>query len=178
MARKIALRVERLEVRELLSNLAYNVTTDKSTYQVGQPVQLTFTETNVSDQPVTVDNGPSIDGFNVSLNGAAIWQSNSGINPQNIRQVTLQPNQSLTETGTWSGEANANSSVVSTGSFTVTNQLAPQGASATFQIASPVTYAISSDKSTYQVGQPVQLTFTETNPSMSAVSVSVAPPNF
>ena len=38
MARKIALRVERLEVRELLSSLAYSVTTDKSTYQVGQPV--------------------------------------------------------------------------------------------------------------------------------------------
>ncbi len=69
MARKIALRVERLEVRELLSSLAYSLTTDKSTYQVGQPVQLTFTETNTSTKPVTVTDGPSIDGFTVTGRG-------------------------------------------------------------------------------------------------------------
>src|SRR5271154_4650164 len=101
MPRKFALRMEQLEVRELLSGLAYSLTTNQSVYQVGQPVQLTFTEKNVSDQPVNVDDGPSIDGFNVSLNGATIWESNSGVNPLYIRQITLQPNQSLTETGTW-----------------------------------------------------------------------------
>src|SRR5277367_5812819 len=75
MARKIALRVERLEVRELLSSLAYSLTTDKSVYAVGQPVQLTFTETNTSNAPVTVTDGPSIDGFNVSEGGTTVWQS-------------------------------------------------------------------------------------------------------
>ena len=178
MARKIALRVERLEVRELLSSLAYSVTTDKSTYQVGQPVQLTFTETNTSNQPVTVTDGPSIDGFNVSQGGSTIWQSNSGINPQYLEQNTLQPGQSLTETATWNGEASADASVAATGSFTVTNQLAPEAASASFQIASPITYSLTSDQSVYQVGQPIQLSFTETNPSSSAVSVTVDPPNF
>ena len=47
MARKIALRVESLEVRALLSSLSYSLTTDKSEYAVGQSVQLTFTETNI-----------------------------------------------------------------------------------------------------------------------------------
>ena len=62
--------------------------------------------------------------------------------------------------------------------FTATNQLASTEASASFQIVSPITYSLSSDKSSYTVGQPVQLTFTETNPSASAVSVTVDPPNF
>ncbi len=178
MARKIPLRVERLEVRELLSNLAYSVTTDKSTYQVGQPVQLTFTETNTSTQPVTVTDGPSIDGFTVSENGTTIWQSNSGVNPMHVEQDTLQPGQSLTETTKWDGEPSASPSVAATGTFTVTNQLAPQAASASFQIASPVIYSLTTNQSSYQVGQPIQLSFTETNPSASAVSVTVDPPNF
>ena len=72
--------VERLEVRELLSSLSYSLTTDKSTYQVGQSVVLTFTETNTSDQPVNVTDGPATDGFTVSEGGTTIWQSNSGIN--------------------------------------------------------------------------------------------------
>jgi hypothetical protein len=32
----------------------YSLTTDQSTYQVGEPVNMTLTETNVSDQAVTV----------------------------------------------------------------------------------------------------------------------------
>ena len=35
-------------MRALLSSLAYSLTTDKSEYAVGQPVQMTFTETNTS----------------------------------------------------------------------------------------------------------------------------------
>ena len=178
MARKIALRVERLEVRELLSSLSYSLTTDKSTYQVGQPVALTFTETNTSTKPVTVTNGPGTDGFTVTEGGTTIWQSNSGINAQYVQQDTLQPGQSLTETASWDGESTASPTVAATGSFSVTNQLAPQSASASFQVASPVTYNVTTNQSTYQVGQPVQLSFTETNPSTSAVSVTVDPPNF
>ena len=52
--------VESLEVRALLSSLAYSLTTDKSEYAVGQPVQMTFAETNTSNQNVSVDDGPAI----------------------------------------------------------------------------------------------------------------------
>ena len=179
MARKIALRVERLEVRELLSSLSYSVTTDKSTYQVGQPVQLTFTETNTSTKPVTVTNGPGTDGFTVTEGRhhdlAVKLGDQCDVRPE---QDTLQPGQSLTETATWDGEATASPTVAATGSFTVTNQLAPQAASASFQVQSPVTYNVGTNQANYQVGQPIQLSFTETNPSASAVSVTVDPPNF
>ena len=178
MARKIALRVERLEVRALLSNLAYSLTTDKSAYAVGQPVQLTFTETNISKQNVTVDDGPSIDGFNVTLDGHTIWKSNSGINPLYIQANTLKPGQSLTETATWNGESTADPSIAATGSFVVTNQLAPTSASASFQITSPVTYSVTTSQPTYQFGQPVQLTLTATNPSNQSVAVNLNPASF
>ncbi len=178
MARKIALRVELLEVRALLSNLAYSLTTDKSAYAVGQPVQLTFTETNISKQDVTVNEGPSIDGFNVSLNGTTIWRSNSGVNPQYVLANTLKPGQSLTETATWNGESTADPSIVATGSFVVTNQLAPTSASADFQINSPVTYNLTTSQSTYPFGQAVELMLTATNPSNQSVAVNASPASF
>ena len=178
MARKIALRVESLEVRALLSSLAYSLTTDKSEYAVGQPVQMTFTETNTSNQNVSVDDGPAIDGFNVTLNGTPIWMSNSGIAPQYVRLETLKPGQSLTETATWNGESTANPSTAETGSFVVTNELAPTTASASFQIQSPVTYSVTPSQPTYQFGQPVQLTLTATNPSNQSVAVGVNPASF
>ena len=137
MARRTALNVESLERRELLSGLSINLTTDASSYQVGHPVQLTFTETNNSSSPVTIDEGPSNDGFIVEQNGSTVWRSNAGINPLFIVADTLQPGQSLTLTGTWNGIPNVGSSTGTavTGTFVVLNQLAP-ATTATFQIDS------------------------------------------
>ncbi len=64
---------------------------------------------------------------------------------------------------------------VLTGRFTVTNQQAPTDASATFQIqpqagGSAVT-SVTTDKPVYLVGQPVKLTFTETNQGSVPVQV-------
>jgi hypothetical protein len=50
--------IEFLEGRELLSSLSYSLTTDQSNYQVGQQVNMTFTETNSGDLPVTVEADP------------------------------------------------------------------------------------------------------------------------
>ena len=49
------------------------MTTDQSVYQLGQPIQLTFTETNVGTTPVQVWEGSS--SFNVTQNGTQIWDS-------------------------------------------------------------------------------------------------------
>ena len=49
---------EPLEGRELLSGVIYSLTTDQPNYQVGQPIEMTFTETNTGDQPVTVAVSP------------------------------------------------------------------------------------------------------------------------
>jgi hypothetical protein len=75
--RQRRLRIERLEERALLSGLSYTLTTDHSVYQVGQPINITLTETNTGNQPIETYWGPYIVGeFAVSDNGATIWESN------------------------------------------------------------------------------------------------------
>ena len=120
-------RVELLETRALLSALSVSVTTSQSVYQPGQPIQMTFTETNTSSQLVKVEEGPSIDGFIVAQAGKTVWRSNSGINPDFIVLETLKPGQSLTLNATWAGGASQGQSPVTVGgTFTVTNQLDPR----------------------------------------------------
>jgi Domain of unknown function (DUF4214)/Intracellular proteinase inhibitor len=131
--------VESLEGRALLSNLAYSVTTDKSSYAPGQPVQLTFSETNVSNQDVKIGWGPSIDGFQVSHNGATIWASNEGMNPMFIALQTLAPGQSFTLHATWNGQQDEGTATTPGGMYTVTNQLVlASAANATITIAPSV----------------------------------------
>ena len=125
MNRRTHLNLETLEGRSLLSGLASSLTTDRSTYQPGQPIVMTFQETNVSSAATFVDDGPSIDGFEVVQGGKLIWQSNAGINPMFIKVDPLQPGQSLTLTATWDGIPTGGSSPV-TGSFTIRNQMDPQ----------------------------------------------------
>ena len=72
---RMALGVDELEGRCLLSGISYTLTTDHSTYQVGQPIQITFTETNTGDQPVTVSLSPTDFSVSEQLAGA-IWESN------------------------------------------------------------------------------------------------------
>jgi len=150
----------------LLSSLSTSLTTNQSVYLPGQPIQMTFTETNTSRQPVTVDNGPSIDGFDVTQNGKPVWESNAGVNPLYILIKTLQPGQSLTLDSTWNGVPNPGQPPIpSGGTFTVTNQLDPQGASATFHIEPSLSSSLTTDHSVYQAGEPIAITFTETNTS-------------
>jgi hypothetical protein len=122
------------ESRCLLSALAYSLTTNQSTYQSGQPVQMSFTETNTSATPVKIVIGPANSGFDVAQNGKTVWASNAGIQPQYLRLETLQPGQSVTLTASWNGVSNVGPPTVETGSFTVTNQQAPTAASASFVI--------------------------------------------
>lgn len=133
MKRRTAFSLEALEGRSLLSGLATSVTTDGSNYHVGQPVVMTFQETNTSNAPTSVTDGPSMDGFDVMQAGHVVWRSNGGINPLFIQVVPLGPGQSLTLTATWNGIPQGGSSPVS-GTFEIVNQLDPHGASATITI--------------------------------------------
>jgi hypothetical protein len=162
MVRRRPLNLEQLEAKTLLSNLlhrpttipagsqevqpipspgaatwpsgiAASLTTDKLVYPRGQPIRMTFTATNVTDQPLQLDVGPSIDGFEVLQNGRLVWNSNGGINPLFIMVKTLQPGQSLTLKATWDGTRNDGSAATG-GTFTVINQLDPQGAVATVRV--------------------------------------------
>lgn len=153
MKRGTQLNLEPLEGRALLSGLSYSLTTNQSSYQPGQPVVMTFRETNVSNQVIQVEQGPSIDGFNVTQGGKVIWRSNAGVNPMFIALDPLQPGQSLTLTATWNGVPNGGSSPVS-GSFVITNQLNPS-ASATVTISGAPVKPVSNPPPSTTVPQPI-----------------------
>ncbi len=142
----------------------------------------TFTETNTGDQPVTVSVSPT--DFTVSESGSPVWESNPENDGQPPTSVTLQPGQSLTQTATWDGTimgpgkpgTSTSEAVNQFGTFQVTNPNAPQGDTATFQITDPLQGALTTDQATYLVGQPVQLTYTETNTSSQTLTISTANP--
>jgi hypothetical protein len=108
------------------SGVAISLTTNQSTYLLGQTVQMTLTETNDTKHDVTVRVGPSVDGFSITQNGQIVWQSNSGMQPDNIRLEVLAPGQSLTVTASWTATV--------TGTLVAQNQMAPQGPVATFSV--------------------------------------------
>ena len=171
-----------LESRALLSNgLTPSISTNQSVYQPGQPIQIQFTETNNTSQPVQFVYGAVNDGFDISEGSNVVYKSNGGINPLVLVEDTLQPGQSKSFDFTWDGVPGTpfpgTSPILAGGTFTVTNQLDPS-VSATFQIASPLTYSFTLDKQSYQVGQPIGISLTETNTSSQSVSVTVNPPAF
>ncbi len=136
MTRRTRLNLESLEGRSLLSAIAYSLTTNQATYQSGQPIEMTFQETNESSRTISVDEGPSIDGFTVTQDGTTVWRSNAGANPMFVLLKTLPPGQSLTLTTTWDGIPTGGSSPAS-GQFVITNQLNPEAARATVTISGP-----------------------------------------
>jgi hypothetical protein len=183
MGRKIAVSIEDLEGRALLSGIVYSLTTDQSAYQVGKPIKITFTEKNTGDQPVTVYVSPT--DFTVSEHGSPIWKSNPANDGQPPTAITLQSGQSVSQTATWDGTIAETADQDGTtmtyavnqwGAFQVSNPNAPQEDTATFQIANPLTGALTTDQSIYQLGQPVQLTYTEMNTSSQTVTFSTQTP--
>ena len=134
MVRRKSPLVERLEGRRLLSSLQYSLTSDHSVYQVGQSINLNFTETNTSDQPVTVEVIP-VD-FTVSQDGTAVWQSNPANNGQPPTSETLLPGQSASQAVSWNGTGNFSSAsggfqrpvpINFFGTFVVSDPNAPRG---------------------------------------------------
>jgi len=101
MARRTVPDVEGLEGRTLLSSVSYSLTTDRSVYQLGQPIELTFTETNGSNQPVTVEVSPT--DFTISQHHNPIWQSDPANAGQSPTSETLLPGQSVSQTASWDG---------------------------------------------------------------------------
>ena len=177
MVRRKSPLVEALEGRALLSSLQYSVTSDHSVYQVGQPIKLNFTETNTSDQPVTVDVSP-VD-FTVSQNGTAVWQSNPLNNGQAPTSETLQPGQSVSQTVSWNGTGNFSTGsgfqrplpVNYFGTLVASNPNAPSDVTATFQITDPITRSLTTNQSVYALGEPIQLTYTEVNSASQPITI-------
>jgi hypothetical protein len=127
VARRVLPNVEALEGKALLTPLAVTVTTNRHSYRAGEVVRMMLTETNVSGQDLTVGIGPSVDGFAVAHRGVRVWRSNTAAVPEFIALRTLAPGQSVTVCARWAAAR-------ATGLYVVTNQAAPNGPLARFQI--------------------------------------------
>src|SRR5262249_38518789 len=109
-------------------HLVYSLTTDQSVYQLGEPVQISFTETNTGDQPVTIS--PNLLSFNITQDATWIW---SDYSPWcgDPTTVTLQPGESFTVTATWDGSS-YDGTLNPSGTFVVS--VAGTSQQATFQV--------------------------------------------
>jgi hypothetical protein len=110
------------------SAMAVSLTTNQTTYDPGQVVQMTLTMTNTSNHNDTFFFGPSVDGFFITQNDQVIWRSNEGLQLQFIAMRVLKPGQSMTLTAHWMVPASV------TGNFIVHNQMFPSGPVATFNV--------------------------------------------
>ena len=101
---RMALGVDELEGRCLLSGFR---TSDDGSIDLpgGQPIQITFTETNTGDP--AGDGLAQPDGFlrlrEFADGYSPIWESNPENDGQSPTSVTLQPGQSVSQTATWDG---------------------------------------------------------------------------
>ncbi len=181
---------------QIADPLVYSVSTNQTVYQVGQPVDLTSHATNTSSNPVTILNSLSLpEEFEVSQDGKTIWSGGyPGIvvdpleppTPFEVETTTIQPGATATYTTPWYGVLSLISSTESTvtGSFEASLAAFPQVPPASFEIGSAIKYTLSVEQGTYlgepgnQAGQPVPMTFTQTNTSNQAVAVVVRPPDF
>ena len=152
------------------------LTTSQAVYQLGQPVQLTYTETNTSDQTVTVTIlNPIL--FQLLHNGQPV---SPVMDPLGSNFETIGPGQTVQHHFTLSQADFGGSDTLQnlTGSFAVEVHDVPEAPgefTADFQIADVPSGAIVSSVSTnqpvYQAGETVTMTFTETNTSDQAVMV-------
>jgi len=122
--------------------LAVSLTTDHSSYNLGQPVNITLTETNISSHDVTVEFGPSIDGFSITHNGDTVWTSNNGRIPMYILMETLEPGQSFTLKAIWDGTQNERPPTQPTGVFVVHNALIPNGPTTEFTVVGNTEFTV------------------------------------
>ncbi len=154
MRRTIRLGLERLEAKEMLSGISAiapglvgSVSAVASRTLSGAQVVETYTETNVSNQDISVDYGPSDDGFTVIQGGKTIWNPSEGATPQFLQVEDLKPHQSVTIHGTWDVRANdlspenpwAEGPPVS-GTFTISNSM--DGGRATATVTIPKSWTV------------------------------------
>jgi hypothetical protein len=185
-----------------LGQVSLTLTTDRSVYQVGQPVNMTLTEKNIGKGDILISDGPSVNGFFVTQSGQTIWRSNAGFQPFFIRLIDLAPGQSYTLKATWDGHPNnafggGELSATPTGTFVVSTQVQQSGATAapvaitivnpsppaptpatTPNTSQPLVVSVATNRATSTVGQPLTVTLTETNTSNHDVPVGNVSPDF
>jgi hypothetical protein len=181
---------------QIADPLVEGISTNQSVHEVGQPIEITSHAANTSRHPVTIVKFQSVPGsVAITQDGTRVWQGGTigvviepldPLPPYMVQTTTIQPGRSTSYSVTWDGVPSSTSSTVSTvtGSFVASLSGLPQLSTASFQIESPIKYTISVPPSTYlgepgyQGGEPVPMTFTETNTSDQPVTVTLKPAEF
>ncbi len=103
-----------------LSNLQLSLTTDKPAYAAGEPVKITFTLTNLSDQEVQLRFTSSLQfDIVVSRNETEVWRwSNGRMFSMMLTTMVLKPQSSKRYTAVWAQKDNS-SRPVSPGRYEV-----------------------------------------------------------
>jgi hypothetical protein len=185
MPRAILPHVEPLESKMLLSNLTVSVATDRSTYQAGQTVRMTLTETNTSNQSVKVTEGCGIDDFWVTQAGTEVWRESKN-GPQPLCPISLNgvlgPHQSRTFVVYWNGHSDEGPPTTPSGVLRVSGAVDGM-ASAPVSIriepspaASNVALTVATNHMVYRPGQRVHMSIIETNGGNEPVAVSLSSP--
>ena len=162
---------------QITDPIVSTVTTDQSVYQLGEPVQLTYTEVNTSDQSITIPH-PQPAGFGITHNGTPVL-----IDAVPLIYIfgteTVAPGQFFTVSQVWNGIPMLGPSAPNdlTGTFVVDYGPGANAtlATTTFEIVAPspddLVTSVTTDQTSYQAGQPVTMTFTETNVGDQPIAV-------
>jgi hypothetical protein len=187
MSRLIRIRatVEPLEGRALLSGLAVTVTTDQPSYQVGQPINITLTETNTTDHDMTVAEGCGVNDLWATQNGAELWRKSKD-GPQPLCPIflggVLHAHESRSFGALWDGHTDEGPPGTPTGVVEVFGGV--DGVSSppvAIRIEPPaatnhLVLTVTTDHELYRPGRRVQITVTETNTGNEPVAVGFAGP--
>jgi len=145
------------------SPIAYTLTTDRSSYAVGQPVRITLTMTNVSDHNVPYDFGPADDAFTAGQGGVVAWDSSVGLGRIPIGSSMLSPHETERVPGVWYGNFNEGAPAHPQGPFQIRSAHDPALAATVSFRPGPIAYSLTTDRAVYAPGGPVTITLTETN---------------
>jgi hypothetical protein len=160
------------------------LTTDKPVYQLGEPVQVTFTEVNTASVPVTIYSSPPQEA-NIYHDGSALW----GLAyPQvvSLYPTVLSAGKTITQRYTFNIIPGSGPYDLSDLTGTFEAGFGPQNDptlySTSFQVDAPspddLATSLKTDQSTYTLGQPVNMTFTETNNGDQPIAVVTGPSSF
>ena len=142
----------------------------------GQPTMMTLTETNAGGQDASVAIGCGVSDFWVTQGGAEVWRRSKD-GPQPLCPISLggvlHPRESRTFTATWDGHFNEASPPNPAGPFVFHGQV--DGLTADAPTQTPLAVSLTTDRTAYQVGQPILMTLTETNTSDGDITVEFGP---
>jgi hypothetical protein len=186
MSRPIRIRpkVEPLEGRALLSDLAVTLTTDQPSYQVGQPVHITVTEMNGTNHDVTVAEGCGINDFWVTQNSTELWRKSKD-GPQPLCPIflggVLHAHESRSFDTLWDGHTDEGPPGTPTGVVEVFGRVdgvasPPVAIRIEPPAVNPLVLTVTTNHELYRPGRRVHITVTATNTGNEPVAVGVADP--